>query len=109
MPDTPAAPHARPRPLPPPLSAHAFDTTPGARSALAPPPDFAGDEDAYVQVIRRRYRQDPEARQCILLAALRANQAFGWSALSFTGPHARWAEHLIRATAARLKHKKEEA
>ncbi len=95
--------------LPPPLSAHAFDTTPGARSALAPPPDFAGDEDAYVQVIRRRYRQDPEARQCILLAALRANQAFGWSALSFSGPYARWAEHLIQTTAARLKRKKEEA
>ena len=103
------APQGRSRALPPPLSAHAFDTTPGAHSALAPPANFAGTEDEYVQVIRRRYRQDPEARQCILLAALRANQAFGWSALSFTGPHARWAEHLIRATAARLKHKKEEA
>ena len=109
MPDTPAATHARPRPLPPPLSAHAFDTTPGARSALAPPPGFDGGQDQYVEVIRRRYRQDHEARQCILLAALRANQAFGWSALSFSGPYARWAEHLIQTTAERLKRKPKEA
>ena len=103
------APQGRSRAFPPPLSAHAFDTTPGARSALAPPPGFDGGQDQYVEVIRRRYRQDHEARQCILLAALRANQAFGWSALTFSGPYARWAEHLIQTTAARLKRKPKEA
>ncbi|HPB75904.1 MAG TPA: hypothetical protein PLY96_11730 [Chromatiaceae bacterium] len=103
------APQGRSRAFPPPLSAHAFDTTPGARSALAPPPGFDGGQDQYVEVIRRRYRQDHEARQCILLAALRANQAFGWSALSFSGPYARWAEHLIQTTAERLKRKPKEA
>ncbi len=105
MPSAINAPQGRPGPLPPPLSAHAFDTTPGARSALAPPTDFEGSEDDYVQVIRQRYRQDHEARQCILLAALRANQPFGLCALTFTGPYARWAQHLIETTAARLKRK----
>ena len=93
------APHARPRPLRQPLSAHCFDTTPGAHSALAPPADFAGDQDQYLAVIRRRYREDHEARQCILLAALRARQPFGSSALTFLGPYADWARHVVAAAA----------
>ena len=93
------APHARPRPLRQPLSAHCFDTTPGAHSALAPPADFAGDQDQYLAVIRRRYREDHEARQCILLAALRARQPFGYSALTFLGPYAAWAQHVVAAAA----------
>ena len=98
---TPAteAPQARPRPLRQPLSAHCFDTTPGAHSALAPPADFAGDQDQYLAVIRRRYREDHEARQCILLAALRARQPFGASALTFLGPYATWARHVVAAAA----------
>ena len=98
---TPAteAPQARPRPLREPLSAHRFDTTPGAHSALAPPADFAGDRDQYLEVIRRRYREDHEARQCILLAALRSRQPFGASALTFLGPYAAWARHVVTAAA----------
>ena len=94
-----AAPQARPRPRRAPLSAHCFDTTPGAHSALAPPADFAGDQDQYLAVIRRRYREDHEARQCILLAALRARQPFGSSALTFLGPYADWARHVVAAAA----------
>ncbi len=94
-----AAPHTRPRPRREPLSAHCFDTTPGSHSALAPPADFAGDQGQYLAVIRRRYREDHEARQCILLAALRARQPFGSSALTFLGPYAAWARHVV-ATAA---------
>ena len=109
MPSVTNASTGRTRPLPPPLSAHAFETTPGAHSALAPPPGFDGGKDQYVEIVRRRYLQDPAARQCILLAALRANQAFGWSALSFSGPYARWARHLIETTAERLKRKPQEA
>ena len=93
------APHPRPRPLREPLSAHCFDTTPGAHSALAPPANWEGDQDQYLEVIRRRYREDHEARQCILLAAFRSRRAFGSSALTFLGPYADWARHLV-ATAA---------
>ena len=91
--------YARLRPLREPLSAHRFDTTPGAHSALAPPADFAGDRDQYLEVIRRRYREDHEARQCILLAAFRSRRAFGSSALTFLGPYATWAQHIIEAAA----------
>lgn len=98
-----AAPHARPRPLREPLSAHCFDTTPGAHSALAPPADFAGDQDQYLAVIRRRYREDHEARQCILLAAFRSRRAFGSSALTFLGPYATWAQHIIEAAASTFR------
>lgn len=94
-----AAPQDRPRPLPTPLSAHCFDTTPGAHSALAPPAGFAGDQAQYLAVIRRRYREDHEARQCILLAALRARQPFGASALTFLGPYADWARRVVAAAA----------
>ena len=91
--------YARPRPVREPLSAHYFDTTPGAHCALAPPADFSGDRDQYLEVIRRRYREDHEARQCILLAAFRSRRAFGSSALTFLGPYADWAQHVIEAAA----------
>ena len=69
----------------------------GAHSALAPPADFAGDQ--YLAVIRRRYREDHEAQQCSLLAALRSRQPFGVSALTFLGPYAAWARHVVAAAA----------
>jgi len=99
-------PQPRPAPAPAhpvPLSAYDFDTTPGARGALAPPADFAGDRHQYLALMRQRYHQDHEARQCILIAALRTNQAFGDRALTFRGPFADWAREVILTTARRLR------
>jgi hypothetical protein len=48
--------------------------------------------------MRQRYHADPEARQCILLAAFRSRRPFGPAAITFTGPYAAWARHVVVAT-----------
>jgi hypothetical protein len=91
-------PASHPRTPPGPLSAYVFDTTPGAHSALAPPAGFAGDGASYITAMRHRYHTDPAARQCILLAAFRSRRPFGPAAITFTGPYAEWARHVVVAT-----------
>ncbi|MBP9602832.1 MAG: hypothetical protein KBE53_01940 [Chromatiaceae bacterium] len=98
-------------PLPPhltPLSSDHFETEPGARSALAPPFQFAGDRERYLQVIRQRYNSNPEVRQCIIIAALRKNHNPHGDEMEFRGPYAEWAREVIESTARRLREQKGE-
>ncbi|MBP6260901.1 MAG: hypothetical protein KA361_00565, partial [Chromatiaceae bacterium] len=85
-----------------------FETEPGARSALAPPFQFAGDRERYLQVIRQRYNSNPEVRQCIIIAALRKNHNPHGDEMEFRGPYAEWAREVIESTARRLREQKGE-
>lgn len=45
------------------------DTTPGAVGPLAPPTGWQGDDNAYLALIRQRYRGDIGVRQHLAFAA----------------------------------------
>ena len=53
------------------LDLSTVDTTPGARCALAPPTGLDLDAEGYRDLMRGRYRNDPGARQHMLIFARR--------------------------------------
>lgn len=78
------------------LSRH--DTTPGAKSPFAPPAGWEGDETAYRNLMRRRYRQDPGCGQHISVTVwLYKNNPMG--SVEITGPYRRAALRVIQALA----------
>lgn len=86
-----------------PLSSDHFATEPGADSALAPPFPFDGGKDRYLECMRMRYLHNPEVRQCIIIAALRANREPHKAVISYTGPYAEQARLIIEGTARRIR------
>lgn len=70
-----------------------IDTTPGGRSAFAPPPGFEGDYRAF---IRTRYRTDPGVQQHVLIVGKRLLDG---EPTEFVGPYAKEAELIARAAA----------
>lgn len=91
------------RPRTEPLSSDHFETEPGADSALAPPFAFDGGRDRYLECMRQRYLHNPQVRQCIIIAALRANRAPHQDVISYTGPYAEQARAIIEGTARTLR------
>lgn len=91
----------RPRGVP--MSSDHFETEPGADSALAPPFAFDGGQDRYLECMRQRYLHNPEVRQCIIIAALRANRAPYQEVITYTGPYAEQARAIIEGTARTLR------
>lgn len=86
-----------------PLSSDHFETEPGADSALAPPFGFDQDASRYLDFMRHRYLHNPEVRQCIIIAALRANRAPHHAVITYTGPYAEQARSIIEGTARRIR------
>lgn len=62
------------------------DTTPGAKSPLAPPAGWNGDDEAYLALMRHRYQSDPGVRQHLALAA-RIYADISIKDISVTGPY----------------------
>lgn len=96
------------RPRTEPLSSDHFETEPGADSALAPPFAFDGGRDRYLECMRQRYLHNPQVRQCIIIAALRANREPHREVVTYAGPYAACAKAIIENTARRLREQKGE-
>lgn len=86
-----------------PLPSDHFTTEPGAHGALAPPFEFDGGKDRYLEAMRMRYLHNPEVRQCIIIAALRANREPHKTVITYTGPYAEQAKLIIEGTARRIR------
>lgn len=68
-----------------------IDTSPGAGGPLAPPDGWQGDDVEYTELIRRRWRENPAARQQILVASLLYR--------SITGPYAAPCAAILKSVA----------
>jgi len=73
------------------LDMSTVDTTPGARCALAPPTGLDLDADGYRDLMRNRYRNDPGARQHMLIFARRL------ASTKIIGPWAAEARSILEA------------
>lgn len=91
-----------------PLSLEHFTTEPGAHGALAPPFAFDGGPDRYLAAMRQRYLHNPEVRQCIIIAALRANREPHRDVITYTGPYAEQARLIIEGTRQRIRDQREQ-
>ena len=89
-----------------PLPSDHFETEPGADSALAPPLGFDQDASRYLDFMRHRYLNNPRVRQCIIIAALRANREPHREVVTYAGPYAACAKAIIENTARRLREQK---
>ena len=65
-----------------------MDTTPGSGDLLAPPQDWTGDREAYLALMRERYRC-PVFKQRFLFAAWHGNRT------QITGPFAAEAREIL--------------
>lgn len=86
-----------------PLPSDHFETEPGADSALAPPFQFTGGQSRYLAFMRSRYLHNPAVRQCIIIAALRANREPHKEVITYAGPYAAGARAIIENTARRIR------
>jgi hypothetical protein len=85
-----------------------MDTTPGSGGTMAPGPEFNGTGDQYRDVVRERFRRDPEARQCMLIAARRFDPDPERSPVAFHGRYAELARALIARLAEQLRRERTE-
>lgn len=76
------------------LSYH--DTTPGAKSPFSPPAKWSGDNQAYLALTRRRYRQDPGCRQHMVVTAWICDRHPS-DAVEIVGPYKEQAWQMIRS------------
>lgn len=77
------------------------DTTPGARCAMAPNAGDAMSADEYRTEMRRRWREDPGARQHMAVYALRLGDGARPVPMPFYGPHAATARDILTSIAGR--------
>lgn len=91
-----------------PMSSDHFETEPGADSALAPPFDFNQDVSRYMDFMRHRYLHNPQVRQTIIIAALRANREPHKDVITYAGPYAEQARDIIEGTARRIREGRKE-
>ena len=86
-----------------PLPSDHFETEPGADSALAPPFGFDQNKHRYLTFMRERYMHNPQVRQAIIIAALRANREPHKDVITYAGPYAEQARDIIEGTARRIR------
>lgn len=91
------------RPRTEPMSSDHFETEPGADSALAPPFGFDQNKHRYLTFMRERYMHNPQVRQAIIIAALRANREPHKDVITYAGPYAEQARAIIEGTARTLR------
>ena len=75
------------------LDLSTVDTTPGARCALAPPTGLDLDAEGYRDLMRNSYRNDPGARQQMVVLSRRL------ASTKITGPWADEARKILEAIA----------
>jgi hypothetical protein len=71
-----------------------IDTEPGADTAFAPPAGFAGDDKAYAQYMRERWKCDPGVRQHLAVAGYRLTRG---DEVVFVGRYADEARRIAQA------------
>lgn len=83
------------------------DTTPGANCAFAPPGDWAGDSRQYLRLMRKRWKEDPGARQVIACTAGMTKRPR--VTVEYRGPYVEEAKKLIASLMAPESDKKKGA
>lgn len=71
-----------------------INTEPGAGTAFAPPAGFEGDDQAYVQYMRERWKSDPGVRQHVAVAGRRLIRG---DEVVFVGRYANEARRIAQA------------
>lgn len=74
-----------------------IDTTPGASGPMAPPPNFTGTPDQYLDLIRERYRLDLASRSQIQSYARAMDHRPDRKPTTIGGPYATTAREILRA------------
>lgn len=72
-----------------------IDTSRGGTGPLCPPACWFGTLEEYKQLIRYRWRTNPEARNQLMLACQTWHRYGGPAAIKFYGPFADYARDLI--------------
>ena len=70
-------------------------TEPGTGGAMAPPHNSIECYESYRREMLWRFKRDPEARQCMLIAARRFDPDPKRSPITFHGRYCDWARELI--------------
>lgn len=79
----------------PPKSPYHLQTEPGSGGMMAPCIGSVQSFEDYRHAMLDRFRRDPEARQCMLIAARRFDPCPDLSPVTFYGSYADWAKEII--------------
>lgn len=91
-----------------PCDPYHIHTEPGSGGAMAPPDGSVETPESYRQEMLKRFRRDPEARQCMLIAARRFDPDPTRSPITFHGRYCDWARTLIATLHRQMADRREE-
>ncbi len=85
------------------VNLYRLESTPGANSVFAPPLDWEGNEEEYLELLRWRYKYDLQATQQIDTIARRMQSCLVKAEITFHGPFAHLIKGIINGVIAKRK------
>jgi len=85
------------------FSLYCLDTTPGANSVFAPPSGWVGDDQAYLKLMRWRYKHDLQTKQQMHTIARRMLASHTKATVTYEGQFADQAKMVINGIIAERK------